>query len=130
MTDPRSVVTHRRFGLALRIRSLPASRTALLLPRAHNQEKICRPFGKGFILKSNGKEFIARRVASASQAAGFAISRPKHGTIDLLYSLVRVAHLHVRLGLNQTVNNVVREQFAAAFSKRLAEALATAKPIS
>ena len=34
----RPVVPHRRFGLALHIRSLPASRTALPLPRTHNKE--------------------------------------------------------------------------------------------
>ena len=34
----RPVITHWRFGLALNIRSLPASRTALLVPRTHNQE--------------------------------------------------------------------------------------------
>ena len=36
--DLRSVVTHRRFDLALHIRSLSASRTALPLPRTRSQE--------------------------------------------------------------------------------------------
>ena len=34
----RPVITHRRLGVALHIRSLPASRTALPLPRTHNHE--------------------------------------------------------------------------------------------
>src|SRR6266567_2030838 len=58
---------------------------AASLTGARSRKKQFQQFGVGFILKSNGKEFIARRVQSASQAAGIAISRPKRGTIDLLY---------------------------------------------
>jgi hypothetical protein len=84
-------------------------------------------FGKGFILKSNGKQFIARRVASASQAAGLAVSRPKHGTLDLMYVLVRTARIHDRLGMTRTVKDVVAREFDAAFARRMREALATAR---
>jgi hypothetical protein len=97
------------------------------LTRPRSKKMRIAQFGKGFILKSNGKEFIARRVASASQAAGIAVTRPKHGTLDLLFVLIRVAHLHGRLGLTETVHRVVQQEFAAAFERNLRVALATAR---
>jgi len=100
-------------------------RAASLGPRS--RKKQFKQFGAGFILKSNGKEFIARRVQSASQAAGLAVSRPKRGTIDLLYVLTRRATMHSRLGMAATVRKVVEQEFDAAFQRRMREALATAR---
>jgi len=100
-------------------------RAASLGPRSRKKHFV--QFGAGFILKSNGKEFIARRVQSASQAAGLAVSRPKHGTLDLMYVLTRRATIHSRLGMAATVKKVVEQEFGKAFQKRFSEALATAR---
>jgi hypothetical protein len=97
------------------------------LAGTRSRKKQIAQFGKGFILKSNGKQFIARRVATASQAAGLAVSRPKQGTLDLMYVLTRTANIHERLGMTQTIHRVVEQQFATIFAQRLREAMATAR---
>jgi hypothetical protein len=100
-------------------------RAASLGPRS--RKKQFAQFGVGFILKTNGKQFIARRVASASQAAGIAVTRPKHGTIDLMYLLVNAVHLHERMRMAPTIRNVVQREWASAFARELEGALRTAR---
>jgi hypothetical protein len=99
-------------------------RATSLQPRS--RKKQLTSFGSAFLLKTGGKTFIVRNVASVAGAAGFPVTR--HGrTMDFMYDLVPAVHILGRMRMVPTVRDVVAREFNAAFALRLREAMATAR---
>jgi hypothetical protein len=79
------------------------------------RKKRIASFGKGFILQTKGKLFIALRTGQGQN------------DIRILYVLVPAVHITQRLGMVTTVENTVRANFSKNYQDAMNQAVRTAR---
>jgi hypothetical protein len=110
-----------RFVLGRDLQALLGS--ASLKGKGSRKKQIAQ-FGKGFLLQLGSKTFIGMRT---TMDVGVAATSPRLRGVRLLYILVPSTRIAPRLRMRESVEGTVQREFAAAFNRRLAEAMRTAR---